>query len=222
MKRKLIYGSFDESRHKIPRIAIPPEWPRFLGLDFGGVNTAGIFFAQERDAYHKPTGRLFAYREYKAGERSAAEHCYHLMKGDKVNPPEPRIPICAGGSKSEGQWRREFAAGGTVNGVRVAGIPIQGPAKPEVQSIEVGINRVFAAFALNQLLVFDDLHGFLDELQSYSRELDEMGEPTEKIEAKETFHLLDAVRYVISYLHMDKPRGGFSGSPVARPGLQNL
>ena len=49
-----------------------------------------------------------------------------------------------------------------------------------------------------------------------------MGEPTEKIEAKETFHLLDAVRYVISYLHMDKPKGGFSGSPVARPGLQNL
>ena len=26
----------------------------------------------------------------------------------------------------------------------------------------------------------------------------------------------------ISYLHMDKPKGGFSGSPVARPGLQNL
>ena len=54
---------------------------------------------------------------------------------------EPRIPTCAGGSKSEGQWRREFAAGGTVNGVRVAGIPIHGPAVPEVQSIEVGIQR---------------------------------------------------------------------------------
>ena len=144
------------------------------------------------------------------------------MKGDKLNPPEPRIPTCAGGSKSGGQWRREFAAGGTVNRVRVAGIPIRGAAKPEVQSIEVGINSVFAAFALNQILVFDDLHGLLDELQSYSRELDEMGEPTEKIEAKETFHMLDAVWYVISYLHMDKPKGGFSGSPVARRGLQNL
>ena len=135
---------------------------------------------------------------------------------------EPRIPTCTGGSKSEGQWRREFAAGGTVNGVRVPGIPIHGPAKPESRSIEVGINRVFAAFALNQIVIFDDLTGFLDELQSYSRELDEMGEPTETIEAKETFHLLDAVRYVISYLHMDKPKGGFSGSPVVRPGLQNL
>ena len=105
---------------------------------------------------------------------------------------------------------------------RAPGIPIHGPAKPEVRSIEVGINRVFAAFALNQILVFEDLRGFLDELQSYSRELDELGEPTEKIEAKETFHLLDAVRYVISCLHMDKPRSGYTGSPVARRGLQNL
>jgi hypothetical protein len=47
-----------------------------------------------------------------------------------------------------------------VNGVCVPGIPIHGPAKPEVQSIEVGINRVYAAFALNQILVFDDLQGF--------------------------------------------------------------
>ena len=46
-----------------------------------------------------------------------------------------------------------------MNSVRVPGIPIHGPAKPEVQSIEVGINRVYAAFALNQILVFDDLHG---------------------------------------------------------------
>ena len=46
----LSYGSFDETRHKVPRIAIPPEGPRFLGLDFGGVNTA-IFFAQARSYF---------------------------------------------------------------------------------------------------------------------------------------------------------------------------
>src|ERR1035438_5015816 len=77
-----------------------------------------------------------------------------LMKG------EPRIPLCAGGSKSEGQWRREFAAGGTVGGVRVPGLPIHGPAQSDV---EVGIDRVWGAFNNNKLLVFDDLHGLLDE-----------------------------------------------------------
>ena len=45
------------------------------------MNTAGVFFAEERNG-GKPTGRLIAYREYKAGDRSAAERCYHLMRGD--------------------------------------------------------------------------------------------------------------------------------------------
>jgi hypothetical protein len=214
--------SFDESKHKIPRIHIPPEWPRFVGIDFGGVNTAAIFFAEERIGM-KATGRLIAYREYKTGDRSAAEHCYHLMRGDKLNPPEPRIPLCAGGSKSEDQWRREFAAGGTVmvggKPVRVPGLPIHGPAQPDV---EVGINSVFKQFCLNKLLVFDDLHGFLDELQSYSRELDETGEPTEKIENPHAQHWCDALRYIVSYLNPDKPKGQMKGSPVVRQGLRNL
>jgi hypothetical protein len=213
----LIYGSFDEHKHKIPRINIPPEWPRFLGLDFGGVNTAGIFLAEERVGA-KPTGRLIAYREYMAGERSAAQHCYHLMKG------EPRIPLCAGGSTSEGQWRMEFHAGGTAkdergNHVRVHGLPIHGPDQSDV---EVGINRVYKAFALGQLLVFEDLHGFLDELQNYSRELNEMGEATEKIDAIETFHFVDALRYIIGYLKPDKPKSTMNKSPIAFRGLQNL
>jgi hypothetical protein len=218
----IIYSSFDPLKHKIARIDLPPEWPRHLGLDFGGVNSAGVFFAEERVGM-TPTGRLIAYREYKAGERSAAEHIYHLMKGDKLNPPEPRIPNCAGGSKSEGQWRREFAQGGTVGGVRVPGLPIAGPSQPERESVvEVGIQRVFAQFALNRILVMDDLKGLLDELASYSRELDDMGEPTEKIDAKETFHHLDSVRYIIGHLNRDKqPDTGYRGS-VAVPGMKNL
>jgi hypothetical protein len=208
----LIYGCFNEARHKCPRIHIPPEWSRFVGIDFGGVNTAAIFFAEERKGLI-PTGRLIAYREYKAGERSAAEHCYHLMTG------EPRIPLCAGGSMSEIQWRKEFSRGGTVHGQRVAGLPIHGPKQPDV---EVGIDRVWSAFNQNKLLIFDDLRWFLDELQSYSRELDEMGEVTEKIDAKETFHLMDALRYIIGYLNPDKPAPTMYKSPVSSKGLQNL
>jgi hypothetical protein len=144
------------------------------------------------------------------------------LTGDKRNPPEPRIPLCTGGSKSEGQWRREFAAGGTVHGQRVAGLPIHGPAKPETQSVEVGIDRVFGAFNRDQILVFEDLHGLLDELASYSRELDEMGDPTERIDCKQQYHILDSVRCIITHLNLDKPKPTYSGSPVARPGLQNL
>lgn len=213
----LIYSSFDETRHKVPRFKIPENWNRFIGLDFGGVNTAAVFFAEELGSNEKPSGRLIAYREYKAGERSAAEHIFHLMQG------EPRIPICAGGSKSEGQWRREFAAGGTVNGKPVPGLPIHGPGGvTNDAAVEVGIDRVFGAHSRGEIIVFDDLKGYLDEKGSYSRELGDMGEPTAKIEAKETFHFMDAERYLIGYLRPGRPQTTLSGSVVARKGLENL
>lgn len=185
----LIYDNFNEALHKCPRFEIPAEWPRFLGLDFGGVNTAGVFYAQEPG-----TGKLYAYREYKAGSRSAKEHAQALLKG------EPGIPLCVGGSKSEGQWRREFAQGG---------LPVRPPA---VTDVEVGIDRVYEAHGLNQIIVFDDLAGYLDDKLSYSRELDENGEPTEKIEDKETYHHLDAERYIISYIRQQrKPARSYQG-----------
>ena len=211
----LIYSCFDDARHKCPRFDIPPEWERVIGLDFGGVHTAAVFFAKEKIGT-KETGRLIAYREYLAGERSAAQHIYHLLKG------EPRIPICAGGSKSEGQWRKEFAQGGTVNGQRVPGLPIHGPSVRignRDSIVEAGILRDWQAFSLNQIVIFDDLSGLLDELGTYSRELDEMGEPLETIDDPHSYHELDACRYLIGYLNPDKKAAVVEyRSPVAHPG----
>ena len=177
----LIYDSFT-SDNIIPWFAIPESWPRFLGTDFGGVNTAGLFLAKEQDDKGKATGRYIAYREYHAGGRTAKQHAEELRKG------EPRTPIAIGGAKSEGQWRQEFAAGGL------------GINPPPISDVEIGINRVYGAFAKNELLVMDTLVGFIDELGRYSRELDANGDPTEKIEDKETFHRLDCARYVGAWI----------------------
>lgn len=173
----LIYDAFDEERHVIPRFAIPPTWKRYLGLDFGGVNTAGLFYAEEPE-----TGRLFLYREYKAGGRTAKEHAEKLLDG------EPMIPECVGGSKSEGQWRSEFHAGG---------LPVRPPA---VTDVEVGIDRVYGAHKRAEIIVFDDLEGYLNEKQTYSRVVDDNGEPTEKIDDKSSFHMMDAERYIVGWL----------------------
>lgn len=172
----LIYDSFNEEYHKVPRFHIPADWPRFLGLDFGGVNTAGVFYARDVN------GTLYAYREYKAGSRTAHDHVRALLDG------EFGVPLCVGGAKSEGQWRQEFQA---------AGLPVR---SPEISDVEVGIDRVYGAHRQNKLVVFDDLAGYLDEKLSYSRELDENGEPTDKIEDKNDFHFMDAERYIISWL----------------------
>ena len=98
---------------------------------------------------------------------------------------EPMPVMVVGGAPSEGQWRDEFKA---------AGLPVQAP---KISEVEVGIDRVFGAHSLNKIMVFDDLQGYLDEKMSYSRELDANGEPTEAIEDKNTFHFMDAERYII-------------------------
>jgi hypothetical protein len=43
--------------------------------------------------------------------------------------------------------------------------------------------------------VFDDLDELLAELESYSRELDDSGKVTMKIDGKDSYHVLDACRY---------------------------
>lgn len=170
----MIYESFSEDKHKIPRFPVTLDWPRYWGLDFGGVNTAALMYAQEPS-----TGRLYLYREYKAGHRTAKQHVAAMMQG------EPMPVMVIGGAPSEGQWRDEFKA---------AGLPVQAP---KIGEVEVGIDRVFGAHSLNKIMVFDDLQGYLDEKMSYSRELDANGEPTETIEDKNTFHFMDAERYII-------------------------
>lgn len=176
----MIYDCFDEDTHVVPRFEIPALWPRYLGLDFGGVHTAALFYAEDPASH-----LLYAYREYLAGGSTAAEHVKALLFGER------RIDRCVGGSKSEGQWRAEFAAGG---------LSISAPVFSEV---EIGIDRVYGAHKRGEIRVFADLAGYLEQKQTYSRELDDAGNPTEKIEAKETFHFMDAERYIIGAL-----RGG--------------
>lgn len=175
--RSLIYDCFDRRKHTCPRFAIPKEWKRYLGLDFGGANTAAMFYAEEPES-----GKLYCYREYHAGGRTAKDHVEALMSG------EPMLPLCAGGSNSEGQWRDEFRAGGLA--VR----------PPDVADVNVGISRVYGYHKEDRIIYFDDLEGILDQKGSYKRKRDKNGEVTDEIENKNSFHFLDAERYIIGWL----------------------
>jgi hypothetical protein len=183
-----IYDCFDEDTMKIPRREINPHWRRYLGLDFGGVNTAGVFFAEDPE-----DKRLYAYREYHAGGRTAQQHVQALLAG------EPCVPFAVGGAKSEQQWRDEF---------RAAGLPVAEPDIVESTATqgrnsgprEVGINRVYAAFQRDQIRIFDDLVRTLDDILTYSRKLDESGNPTEEVDDPHSFHAADCVRYVLAHI----------------------
>jgi hypothetical protein len=196
-----IYDCWDEGLHVVADMPVPWGWKRVGGLDFGGVNTAGVVAVQPPGS-----GTWYIAREYRAGGTTAAGHAAALRKlalcghQDGRGEPVPRAAWWCGGAGSEDHWRREFAQ---------AGMPV---APPAVSDVEVGIQRVYAMLATGRLKVFRSCEHVIDQLSSYSRVVDDAGEPTEEIEAKETYHVVDSIRYMCSRLEGEDRR------PAGRPG----
>ena len=190
----LIYDSFDEEVCKIKRFALPLEWPRYVGHDFGPNNTAALWYAQDPG-----TGYLYAYREYHAGGMSAFDHAQKFISMSSGE----NIIRRTGGANHEDGWRESFTA---------AGWPI---VKPRMREVEAGINRVYGWHQQNRLFIFDDMTEYLDELMSYSRKLDDNYQPTLEIDNKSRYHILDAARYLLSDFAPEALQDGLS-APVSR------
>jgi len=173
----LIYDVFSRDRHVIAPFAIPHDWPRYMGLDFGGVHTAAVYLAE------RSSGHYVLYREYLDGGKTAAGHVAALRELGATGEMQ-----AYGGSSSEKQWRDEFSA---------AGLHVYAP---RVTDVEVGIDRVYQLLATDRLQVFESCADTIDQLESYSRPTDEEGRVLEGIENKETYHYLDALRYAGSHL----------------------
>jgi hypothetical protein len=172
----MIYEDFSQL-HIIPSFDIPAGWARYLGVDFGAVHTSKIWIAQD------PNSKLYyLYRESLEGGKTTAEHVAAVKQYNEHNL------LAWGGAKSETQQRMDWGAAGLRLG------------EPRVADVEAGINRVIALFKESKLFIFSNCTGIIDELGTYSREMDASGQATEKIKDKATFHRLDALRYVVGGL----------------------
>lgn len=168
-----------EGGHLVPDFAIPPEWPRYVGVDFGAVNTATLWVA------HDPaTNLLYAYRETHEGGMTTAEHCKAFLSAAAGE----NFVMAFGGSPSEQQQRWDWAE----NGVAVQ--------QPHVGEVEIGIDRWIGLFKARRFYVFESLRLLRSQLGEYSRVMDAGGQITEKIKNKEQYHLLDCGRYVAPWL----------------------
>jgi hypothetical protein len=188
----LIYSDFsleyrDDGGHRVHAFTIPPTWERFVGGDFGGVNTAMLYIARDPDA-----DVYYAYGESLEGGLTTKEHAEKaLLKVKGTN-----IRNWYGGSKSEDQQRRDYS----TYGVKFR--------EPRVADVEAGIDRVIGLIKESRLYVFDTCIGLLDELGTYSRKVDSQGQILTEIENKSAFHRIDALRYVTQ--GMLRPSFGFS------------
>jgi hypothetical protein len=176
----LIYEDYtdnyvEEGGHLVHPFSIPPEWPRYIGVDFGGAHTAILYLALDpaRNIY-------YAYHESLEGGLTTKEHARRVR-----NRVEGTNFVTGwGGAQSETQWRRDWSQ----EGVHLLA--------PKIPDVEIGIDRVVGLFKTRRLHVFDTLSGLRDELGTYHRKMDESGQTTEQIADKETFHRLDSLRYL--------------------------
>lgn len=176
-----IYLDFDPARHVVnPRI-IPVHWPIIVGVDPGAVNTGIVYLARD------PTLNVYhVWNETMQGNLTSTEHVRRI----KHMTERYMYRKYVGGAKSEQQFRMDW---------QDAGLNIY---EPEVFDVEQGIDRVIQLFKANKLFVHRTCSKTVSQLIEYARVIDDRGEATEKIQDKEKYHLLDALRYACSVIRL--------------------
>jgi len=186
-----IFNCFDETHNTCNRFPIPPSWPIYIGVDFGATNTAAVYIAEDTT-----NSKFYLFRTYHGGNASFQSHATRIKSTYN--------PITYGGAPSETQERREY---------RKYGLHIR---NPKLSSVEIGIDRIYAALKTGKLIIFNDLSNNAQDIESmdiinqimvYSRKLNDEDKPTMDIEDKNRFHLVDALRYICGYLfrHIKPP-----------------
>lgn len=153
---------------------VPAEWPRYVGLDLGYHNpTAAVLLARD------PDGVWYAVREYYQPERLLSDHAAALR------PWVEEGALAVVGDPSAAQELAEL---------RRLGLPVlPAPRLP----VRVGIDLVHRLVAEGRLRVFRGLSHLLDEWESYRWET--RGEEVLDEPHKEHDHLMDALRYALTY-----------------------
>lgn len=156
------------------------QWPRYLGIDFGGVNNAVVWLAHDE---HGEAGYghdvYFLYRAEMLGHQTTNDYAKQI----KTYPDFKWLITGYGGAGSEDQQRRDWS---------FEGVPIM---RPPFAAVEPGIDRVHYLIKNRKLFVFHDQEKFLWEIDNYKRKTDDHGNTSEQIEDKKSYHLLDALRY---------------------------
>ena len=189
-----IFDCWSRGANVVKDFPIPDKWPRYIGLDFGPINTAAVMLAEDPDSHAERHLRtLYVYATYKPGEaRSEQDHAKAIWAKSGKN-----VLAIVGGAPSEDEWREKFAT---------VGLPV---AKPYISDVYVGINTLYGEIQAGRVKFFESLdgrnhprgHGIIPEIEGYAWELDDALEPIpDKIANKAKYHRLDALRVLMIQL----------------------
>lgn len=175
----MVYDCFDPAIHVVDDLkGVPAGWPVYLGVDFGEINTAVTFWAHDEaaDVYH-----CFATYHRRTGA-ALRDHVRHIRSRAVYE-----VERAWGGAPSEDQWRADFST---------AGVQVS---RPRVGGFEEGVARTYSAMALGKMRFWR--HGAADlikDIERYARDTNADGEALDKVLDRQTFHLMDAMRYFAS------------------------
>ncbi len=185
-----IYSDMNEAVHVISPFDVPAHWPVTVGIDFGAVNTATVWIAQD-----PASGFYYLCNESLEGDMSTKGHVRNAKERGKSH----RMIKWYGGAASEEQYRMDWQS---------EGINVQ---RPPVNDVESGIDRVIELFKTNKLFILRSCEMTINQLIEYSRKVDAMGNVTEDIKDKNAYHLADALRYAVSGMDLE------NRSEISRP-----
>lgn len=177
----LVYDCVERSTHSIPRFALDPTWERQVWVDFGNNNTAALKVALEPREGQKP--RLIIYEAYRPADRRGASgptgHVASILRG------EPSLPLGIGGSHQEDGWRESWAG---------AGLPVK---EPPANKIDVQIAQTYESLVDCDIVAFDDLEQFWEEIEDLAWPTDDQGNVTsdDKPENDTDYHFMACLRY---------------------------
>lgn len=194
-----IYDCFEPELNVVDRFKIPRHWKRFQGCDFGPVNTAAVWGAMD-----PLTEEVYLYRTYHAASEHAEVHAKEWASLDSqfFEPGTVKLKalVSVGGARSEDRWRAQYADAGYFIG------------RPAIADLETGITKTYGLIAKRKIKMFRDLEFLKQEITTYSREVNEDGEPLMAIADKAKYHRLDALRYLSTVIDYSDDIGQMSWS----------
>jgi len=164
----LIYPDFQDYMTVKP-FAIPKEWHRAGGMDFGQFNP----FVALKGAIEPKNDVLYIYDEYYHARRTYDEHKDHLSK-DTTYYADP-----SGAQDIEELRARDFDI------------------QPANNDVSTGINAVTERIRTNRLKVFKTCIHTIDEFSLYQRERNQSTGEWKDKPLKQNDHCMDAGRYMV-------------------------
>lgn len=190
-----VLDGFQESIHVVPWRKLPEHWRmRAIGGDFGSINAAEIFVAEDPDS-EGPVRNLYVFDEDWPGYNRATKEIADTIRKKCGGTPL----VGCGGNKTVEQ--------GSVEAYKMHGIPM---VLPEFRDVNVQFQCVNDEFRAMRLFVMDNCQLTIDMLNTFQRDLDDDGNPLDSYDDS-NFHLLSCLRYIIAKLRPPKDVR-FSGS----------